>query len=230
MIGTFLGILGSLGMFIFGMKVMSEPLQKLSGERLRAMMHNRDVALGTGFLVMCLVQSSSVAGAITITMAYKGRFDFPRRQQSSSVRTSAPRSPPTSRMSSLMRVVAEFEDICDCGYRLVLLAGRKSRKGRDLPEATLTEIREFSTLLFTFMDSWSGFLGREVTVGDMDTAIQLEKQIDQARKKFRRESMLRMQNSGDAIKGRDAPHRHPEHMESIGNHSLNILRAMRHAD
>jgi phosphate:Na+ symporter len=38
MIGTFLGFLGSLGMFIFGMKVMSESLQKLSGERLRGAM------------------------------------------------------------------------------------------------------------------------------------------------------------------------------------------------
>lgn len=35
MIGTTLSILGSLGMFLFGMKIMSESLQKLSGEWLR---------------------------------------------------------------------------------------------------------------------------------------------------------------------------------------------------
>jgi phosphate:Na+ symporter len=135
-----------------------------------------------------------------------------------------------SRVSSHLRVVAELEDICDCGYRLVLLAERKSRKGRDLPENTLTEIREFSALLFRFMEFWSGFLGRDVTAGDMDTAFQLEKQIDQARKKLRRESMLRMQSSGEAIKAEMLYIDILNNMESIGNHSLNILQALRHAD
>lgn len=135
-----------------------------------------------------------------------------------------------SRMSAQLRVVAELEDICDCGYRLVLLAERKSRKGRELPAETLTEIREFSALLFRFMDFWTPLLGGVVTAADMDTAYQLEKQIDQARKKLRRESMLRMQNSGGAIKAEMLYVDILNNMESIGNHSLNILQALRHAD
>jgi phosphate:Na+ symporter len=105
-----------------------------------------------------------------------------------------------------------------------------SRKKRELPETTLAEIREFSALLFRFMEFWSGFLGRDVTAGDMDTAFQLEKQIDQARKKLRRESMLRMQSSGGAIKAEMLYIDILNNMESIGNHSLNILQALRHAD
>jgi len=135
-----------------------------------------------------------------------------------------------TRMSAGLRVVAELEDICDCGYRLVLLAERKSRKHRDLPETTLTEIREFSALLFRFMDFWSGLLGQSVSSADMDTAFQLEKQIDQARKKLRRESMLRMQQSGEAIKAELLYIDILNNMESIGNHSLNILQALRHGD
>ncbi len=38
MIVGILSLLGSLGMFLFGMKIMSESLQRLSGERLRATM------------------------------------------------------------------------------------------------------------------------------------------------------------------------------------------------
>ncbi|MCC5835548.1 MAG: hypothetical protein JJU20_12505, partial [Opitutales bacterium] len=40
MIYTFLAILGSLGLFLYGMKVLSEGLQKVSGEGLRNLMRN----------------------------------------------------------------------------------------------------------------------------------------------------------------------------------------------
>lgn len=106
----------------------------------------------------------------------------------------------------------------------------KGRKNRELPASTLTEIREFSALLFRFMDFWSGLLGSSVTSADMDTAFQLEKQIDQAHKKLRREAMLRMQSSGEAIKAEMLYIDILNNMESIGNHLLNILQALRHAE
>lgn len=74
--GTFLTILGSLGMFLFGMKVMSEALQKLSGERLRRFMHamtgNRFSGLFTGFGVTCLVQSSSASTVMIVSFVNAG--------------------------------------------------------------------------------------------------------------------------------------------------------------
>ncbi len=52
-------------MFLFGMKAMSEALQKLSGDHLRSLMRtmtgNRFAGVATGFLVTCLVQSSSAS-------------------------------------------------------------------------------------------------------------------------------------------------------------------------
>ena len=76
MIGSFFEILGSLGMFLFGMKVMSEALQKLSGDRLRSLMRtmtsNRFAGVATGFLVTCLVQSSSASTVMMVSFVNAG--------------------------------------------------------------------------------------------------------------------------------------------------------------
>ena len=59
----FFALLGSVGLFLYGMKVMSEGLQKAAGDRLRnilsAMTRNRFTGLLTGILITALIQSSS---------------------------------------------------------------------------------------------------------------------------------------------------------------------------
>jgi phosphate:Na+ symporter len=135
-----------------------------------------------------------------------------------------------SKITAQLRVVAELEDICDCGFRLSMLAERKSRKKRDFPTEAMTEVRQFTDLLFRFMEFWSGFLSRTVTAADMETAYELENLIDASRKRLRKEAMLRMQNSGERIKAEMLYIDMLNNMESIGNHSLNILQALRHRD
>lgn len=133
-----------------------------------------------------------------------------------------------ARVTSMLRVVAELEDICDCGYRLVLLAERKHRKQRQLPPETFKQVRDFSQLLLQFMDFYSNRLTTGVPVGDMETAYQLENLIDSFRKNLRRESMQRMRTSGDVVKAEMLYIDIINAMETIGNHSLNILQALRH--
>ncbi|MBE0640653.1 MAG: Na/Pi cotransporter family protein [Bacteroidales bacterium] len=64
-----LTLLGALGIFLFGMKLMSESLQKLAGSQLRRLLtlmtYNRYAGILAGFLVTGLVQSSS---AITVML------------------------------------------------------------------------------------------------------------------------------------------------------------------
>ncbi len=59
----FLKLLGSLALFLYGMKIMSEGLQKFAGDRLRkiltAMTTNRVTGVLTGVLITALIQSSS---------------------------------------------------------------------------------------------------------------------------------------------------------------------------
>ena len=67
----FLYILGGLGIFLFGMRVMSEGIQKVAGEGMRKIMatmtQNRFFGLGTGLLITCLVQSSSATTVMVVS-------------------------------------------------------------------------------------------------------------------------------------------------------------------
>lgn len=72
----FLGLLGSVGLFLFGMKVMSEGLQKAAGDRLRnilsAMTRNRFTGLITGCLITALIQSSSASTVMVVSFVNAG--------------------------------------------------------------------------------------------------------------------------------------------------------------
>lgn len=75
-IGKFLILLGSLGFFIYGMKLMSEGLQQASGSMLRSMLgsmtSNRVKGVFTGFGITSLVQSSSVTTVMTVSFVNAG--------------------------------------------------------------------------------------------------------------------------------------------------------------
>ena len=63
-------VIGGLGVFLLGMKHMSEGLQAIAGDRLRKMIsaitNNRFMGVITGLLVTCLVQSSSVTTVMVV--------------------------------------------------------------------------------------------------------------------------------------------------------------------
>lgn len=69
-------LIGALGMFIFGMKIMSEGLQKAAGSRLRNMLasitSNRLKGVLTGFGITSVVQSSSVTTVMTVSFVNAG--------------------------------------------------------------------------------------------------------------------------------------------------------------
>jgi len=72
----FLCLLGSVGLFLYGMKVMSEGLQKAAGARLRnilgAMTRNRFTGTLTGFLITALIQSSSASTVMVVSFVNAG--------------------------------------------------------------------------------------------------------------------------------------------------------------
>lgn len=72
----FLGLLGAVGLFLYGMKVMSEGLQKAAGDRLRnilgAMTRNRFTGTATGFLITALIQSSSASTVMVVSFVNAG--------------------------------------------------------------------------------------------------------------------------------------------------------------
>ena len=75
-LNTILQILGSLGIFLFGMKVLSEGIQKTAGQRMRNIMatmtKTRFSGLITGFVTTCLLQSSSATTVIVVSFVNVG--------------------------------------------------------------------------------------------------------------------------------------------------------------
>lgn len=76
----FLILVGSLGLFIFGMKIMSDGMQRTSGERLRKMLgsitSNRFKGILTGFSSTAIVQSSSVTTVMTVSIVNAGLINL----------------------------------------------------------------------------------------------------------------------------------------------------------
>lgn len=71
-----LTLIGALGFFIYGMKVMSDGIQKVAGSRMReilsAMTANRFFGVITGFLVTALLQSSSATTVMVVSFVNAG--------------------------------------------------------------------------------------------------------------------------------------------------------------
>lgn len=72
----FISLLGSVGLFLYGMKVMSEGLQKAAGDRLRnilgAMTRNRFTGVITGIVITALIQSSSASTVMVVSFVNAG--------------------------------------------------------------------------------------------------------------------------------------------------------------
>ncbi len=70
------GLMGGLGMFLFGMKIMSEGLQKIAGDRMRkilaALTNNRYMAAFVGLAVTAIIQSSSATTVMVVGFVNAG--------------------------------------------------------------------------------------------------------------------------------------------------------------
>ena len=75
-----LKLIGSLGVFLYGMKLMSEALQKVAGERMRrilsAMTSNRVKGVITGILITAIIQSSSATTVMVVSFVNAGLLNL----------------------------------------------------------------------------------------------------------------------------------------------------------
>lgn len=71
-----LKILGSLGVFLYGMKVMSEGIQRTAGDGMRRVMatmtHNRFTGILTGLAITSIIQSSSATTVMVVSFVNAG--------------------------------------------------------------------------------------------------------------------------------------------------------------
>jgi phosphate:Na+ symporter len=130
------------------------------------------------------------------------------------------------RVTSLLRVTGELEDIGDCCHRLVQLAHRKYRKNRVLPQETLREIKVFSEQILDFMELYQTHL-KDGSIPDIEKAEMIEDRIDASRKSLRKNAVKRMQDK-ENLKAEMIYVDILNEMESIGNDALNVVQALNH--
>ncbi len=72
----FLTLIGSLGLFLYGMKIMSDGIQKVAGDKMRAilgaMTRNRVMGVLTGLLITTIIQSSSATTVMVVSFVNAG--------------------------------------------------------------------------------------------------------------------------------------------------------------
>jgi len=79
-IDLFFGLIGGLGLFLFGMQLLSEGLQKIAGEKIQKTMEfltNKPLmGVATGTLLTSVIQSSSATSVITIGLVNAGLLNL----------------------------------------------------------------------------------------------------------------------------------------------------------
>lgn len=73
-------IIGSLGLFLYGIKLLSEGLQKSAGDKMKAILRlmtkNRFISVMTGILITMLIQSSSATTVMVVSFVNAGLMDL----------------------------------------------------------------------------------------------------------------------------------------------------------
>lgn len=125
-------------------------------------------------------------------------------------------------ITGMLRIVAEFEEISDCEFRVVKLMERKVNKQHDMDPEVIAGLREHAKAVAAFIDFYSERLFHPITASDLKQANKLENEIDELRKTLNRGAMGRMQNGGD-IKAEMLNVDLSNQLEKIGNHALNVM-------
>lgn len=76
----FFQIIGSLGLFLYGMKLLSEGLQKSAGNRMKAILNmmtkNRFISIMTGVIITVIIQSSSATTVMVVSFVNAGLMEL----------------------------------------------------------------------------------------------------------------------------------------------------------
>jgi phosphate:Na+ symporter len=74
------GLVGGLGLFLLGIKMMSDGMQKAAGDKMRSVLstltNNRIIAVGVGAFVTMMIQSSSATTVMLVSFVQSGLMQF----------------------------------------------------------------------------------------------------------------------------------------------------------
>lgn len=126
-----------------------------------------------------------------------------------------------SRIASMLRVVAEFEEVTDRIYRLVKAVQRKYDKGMRFTEEQNAEMEQLITEVRLMLDVATRSIagGTEALLRE---AGEIEKRVERMRKLHNKGSIKRMQKGG-IVPTEMIYTEINNHLEAVGNHGLNVV-------
>lgn len=131
-----------------------------------------------------------------------------------------------TRITSMLRIVAEFEEATDRIYRMVKVIQRKYEKGRDFTDQQHQELVNSGTQVRMLLDVAKNSLhGLDGTT--YERAHEIENSVDRMRKRNNKAAAKRMQE-GAVIQTEMIFIDLNNHMEAVSNHLLNVIQASRH--
>lgn len=128
-----------------------------------------------------------------------------------------------TRITSMLRVVAEFEEATDRIYRMVKVVERKYAKGRDFSEIQHSEFLSAGAQVRMLLDvARNSLVGIDGT--EFERAHEIEDRVDRLRKRNNKAAAKRMQE-GSVVQTEMIFIDLNNHMEAVANHLLNVIQA-----
>ncbi len=126
-------------------------------------------------------------------------------------------------ITSMLRVVSEYEEATDRIYRLVKLVQRKYEKGRHFSEEQHRELTAICSQVRAILDLCANALSG-VSGEMLENANRIEDRIDRLRKQHNKGAVRRMQ-AGAEVQTEMLYTETNNHLEAIGNHALNVIES-----
>jgi len=130
-----------------------------------------------------------------------------------------------TRITSMLRVVAELEEATDRIYRMVKIVQRKYEKGRDFSEIQHQDLNSSGTQVRFLLDIAKNSLV-SLDGATYAEAHEIEDRVDRLRKRSNKAAAKRMQE-GAVVQTEMIFIDLNNHMEAVGNHLLNVIQAGR---
>ena len=128
------------------------------------------------------------------------------------------------RVSRLLRVIANLEDITDGCYGVCLILERGVRKGRILKDKEIKSLEPYFSLVQEFLNLVQNFLGKTMSTVELGRFRESEEKIIESRKKLRKLGRRRIKE-GENIKRKLLYMEIARSIEKISGYCLDISKA-----
>ena len=129
-------------------------------------------------------------------------------------------------MNAMIRIAHELENIGDACFNLMVLAQRRYDKNLTFADKAMEDLGPYSQKVAEFIGFIKDRLNEHLSKDEMETAYSYEDDVNDLRKKLRRQAQKRLRAGADVRSELLFIEVIRQH-EQVGDHALNIAQALR---